>query len=62
MDTIELIIDENVESEGINAISLVESPAIEENFVYLSKEQHKVEFKTIDNEKKSYCWFSFSSK
>jgi len=52
MDTIELIIDENVESEGINAISLVESPAIEENFVYLSKEQHKVEFKTIDNEKK----------
>jgi len=52
MDTIELIIDENVESEGINAISLVESPAIEENFVYLSKEQHKVEFKTIDNEKR----------
>ena len=52
MDTIELVIDENVESEGINAISLVESPAIEENFVYLSKEQHKVEFKTIDNEKR----------
>jgi len=52
MDTIELVIDESVEAEGISAISLVEFPAIEENFVALSKDQHKVEFKTIDKEKR----------
>ena len=52
MDTIELVIDEQLEEEGINAISLVEFPAIEENFVALSKDQHKVEFKTVDKEKR----------
>lgn len=52
IETVELFIDENVESEGINAISLVEFPAIEENFVALSKNQHKVEFKTVDTEKR----------
>ena len=51
MDTIELIIDEQMAEEGINAISLVEFPAIEENFVPLSKDQHKVEFKTLNEEK-----------
>ena len=50
MDTIELIIDEYMPEDGINAISLVEFPAIEENFVALSK--HKVEFKTLDEEKR----------
>jgi hypothetical protein len=50
MDTIELIIDEQMSEEGINAISLVEFPAIEENFVALSK--HKVEFKTLNEEKR----------
>ena len=52
MDTIELIIDEQMAEEGINAISLVEFPAIEENFVALSKDQHKVEFKTLNEEKR----------
>jgi len=51
-DTIELIIDEQLGEEGINAISLVEFPAIEENFVALSKDQYKVEFKTVDKEKR----------
>ena len=50
LDTIELFIDETKEDDGIEAISLVEFPAIEENFVALSK--HKVEFKTIDSEKR----------
>lgn len=50
LDTIELFIDETKEDDGIEAISLVESPAIEENFVALSK--HKVEFKTVDSEKR----------
>ena len=47
---IELIIDENIESDGIEAISLVHTPAIEENFVALSKQ--KVELKTLDEEKR----------
>ena len=50
LDTVELVIDEQVSEEGISAISLVEFPAIEENFVALSK--HKVEFKTIDDDKR----------
>ena len=50
IDLIELFIDENEANDGIQAISFVESPAIEENFVALSK--HKVEFKSIDEEKK----------
>ena len=50
LDIIELFIDESREEDGIDAISLVEFPAIEENFVALSK--HKVEFKTIDSEKR----------
>ena len=50
LETIELFIDEDNLKDGIEAISLVESPAIEENFVALN--QHKVEFKTIDEEKR----------
>jgi hypothetical protein len=50
IDLIELFIDENESDNGIQAISFVESPAIEENFVALSK--HKVEFKAVDEEKK----------
>ena len=50
MDTVELIIDEQMPENGINAISLVEFPAIEENFVALSK--HKVEFKFLTHGEK----------
>ena len=50
LDTIELFIDDENKEDGIYAISLVEFPAIEENFVALS--QHKVEFKTLDEEKR----------
>jgi len=50
IETIELFIDEENLNDGIQAISLVESPAIEENFIALNK--HKVEFKTIDKEKR----------
>jgi hypothetical protein len=35
-----MFIDENDQETGVFAISLVETPAIEENWVYLSK-QHK---------------------
>ena len=50
METIELYIDDTNIEDGIDAISFVNSPAIEENFVALSK--HKVEFKSIDDEKR----------
>jgi hypothetical protein len=50
METIELYIDDTSIEDGIDAISFVNSPAIEENFVALSK--HKVEFKSIDDEKR----------
>ena len=50
LDIIELIIDENNLEDGVEAISLVESPAIEENFVSLSR--HKVDFKSVDDEKR----------
>lgn len=50
LDIIELFIDDAKEDDGIEAISLVEFPAIEENFIALSK--HKVEFKTIDSDKR----------
>jgi hypothetical protein len=49
LDVIELYIDDE-DFNGIDAISLVQFPAIEENFVALS--QHKIEFKTIDVEKR----------
>jgi len=47
---IELIIDENDLQTGIHAVSVVHSPAIEENFIALSK--HEVELKEVDAEKK----------
>tara|TARA_B110000977_G_C10999097_1_gene463081 strand:+ start:602 stop:1216 length:615 start_codon:yes stop_codon:yes gene_type:complete len=50
LDIIELVIDEKLEEDGVNAISFVEHPAIEENFVALSK--HEVEFKTLNEEKR----------
>jgi hypothetical protein len=50
MEIIELLIDENKIESGINAVSVVESPAIEENFVALKK--HEVELKEVDGEKR----------
>ena len=50
LETVELFIDEEKLRDGVEAISLVEFPAIEENFVALS--QHKVEFKTLDEDKR----------
>lgn len=45
---VELILKED--EDGVYAISLVEMPAIQENFIALSKE-HKIEFKEIDAKK-----------
>ncbi|MFY8170338.1 MAG: XkdF-like putative serine protease domain-containing protein, partial [Candidatus Fonsibacter sp.] len=51
MEVIELIIDENQELSGVDAISIVERPAIEENFIALS-EQKEFKFESIDDEKR----------
>lgn len=50
MTIYELVIDENAEVFGIDAISIVESPAIESDFVALKSD--KVEFAEVDKEKR----------
>lgn len=52
MRIVELLLDEESLQAGIQAISVVESPAIEEDFVALKDEQPKIELKTIDKEKR----------
>jgi len=47
----ELVLDEEKFLHGIDAISIVEHPAIEEDFITMSKQQ-KVEFKEVSNEKR----------
>ena len=51
MRIIELLIDEDALLSGIEAISIVDKPAIEENFIAL-KEQTKVNLAEIDKEKR----------
>jgi hypothetical protein len=51
MKVIELFIDEEALMSGIDAISIVEQPAIEENFVAL-KDEIKVELADVDKEKR----------
>ena len=50
MRIVELILDEEQEDSGIEAISIVESPAIESDFVALNSEEIKLA--EIDKEKK----------
>jgi len=50
MKIVELVIDENDETSGIEAISVVETPAIEENFVALNK--HELQLKEVNKEKR----------
>lgn len=50
MKTIELYIDEENEFSGIEAISVVENPAIEEDFIALKKQQ--VQLAEVDKEKR----------
>jgi len=54
IQSIELVIKD--EDDGVFAISLVESPAIEENFVALSKQE--IEFKAIDDERRIVVGFA----
>lgn len=51
MKFFELVLDEEKLLHGIDAISIVEHPAIEEDFITLSK-NYKFEFKEVDDEKR----------
>lgn len=51
MKIVELILDDEDLKNGIEAISIVENPAIEEDFIAL-KEQQRLEFAEADREKK----------
>ena len=50
MRIVELILDETEELSGIEAISIVEAPAIEEDFVALKKQEYK--FAQVNSEKR----------
>ena len=51
MKIIEMVIDENDQASGIDAVSLVEDPAIQLNFIALEK-QARVELAEVDSEKR----------
>jgi hypothetical protein len=52
MKIVELIIDENEDMAGVDAISIVESPAIESNFVALGEQKDPYKFAKVDTEKR----------
>ena len=52
MRIIELIIDEQMELSGIDAISIVENPAIEEDFIALKTEDKEYHFAEVSKEKR----------
>ena len=51
MKLIELIINEEDAEFGVTAMSVVDLPAIEENFIFFSKD-NKLQFKEVDSEKR----------
>lgn len=51
MEIIELIIDEEMDNAGIDAVSLVSEPAIMESFIALSKQQ-EIKLAEVDSEKR----------
>ena len=49
---VELIISDDNQELAIDAISLVTSPAIEQDFVYFGKEKNNLTFAKVDEEKR----------
>ena len=49
---VELVIDDDSQELAIDAISLVNAPAIEQDFVYFGKEKNNLTFAKIDEEKR----------
>ena len=52
MKIIEMVLNEENERQGVYAVSIVENPAIEEDWIALSKQKQIVELKTVDTEKR----------
>ncbi len=52
MKIVELIIDENDLDSGVDCISIVEHPAIEENWVALKDDKKQYEFKQVDEDQR----------
>lgn len=52
MKIIELILDDQMELSGIEAISIVENPAIEEDFIALKTEDKEYHFAEVSKEKR----------
>ena len=50
---VELVIDDDSQELAIDAISLVASPAIEQDFVYFGKEKNNLTFAKVDEEKRT---------
>jgi len=51
MKIVELILDDNEDLTGIEAISIVENPAIEEDFITLKTDQ-QIQLAEVDKEKR----------
>ena len=49
---VELVIADDSQELAIDAISLVTSPAIEQDFVYFGKEKNNLTFAKVDEEKR----------
>ena len=61
MDIIELILDEeNEEMVGIDAVSIVENPAIESDFIALASDE--IQLAKIDEEKKLLLGAALNTK
>lgn len=52
LETIELIIDEETDLHGIQAISVVERPAIEEDFIFLKAQEEKLLLAEVDGDRR----------
>jgi hypothetical protein len=52
MNIIELVINEDEELSGVDAISVVEQPAIEEDFVALKNQQQEIKLAEVSAEKR----------
>lgn len=52
MKVVELVLDEQQFSNGVQAISIVEKPAIESDFITLSKQDEEIKLATISEEKR----------
>lgn len=52
MKIVELILEDDGEAMGVDAISIVEHPAIEMDFITLNEQTKEVKLKSIDNEKR----------